>query len=193
VVYTSAAAGGNPNIWIANADGTGQKQLTADSSSNILPTVSPDNRYVVFVSDRAGAQNIWRMEIDGRNPTKLTAGQRDQYPHCSPDGRWVFYTSTISGKQRVARIPIDGGESVPLTDYTSGGPVVSPDGKRIACGSFDEKEARWKVGIIPVEGGPPFKTFDINVWPLKLRWTRRDAWASPTSGASPLTEASPRN
>jgi Tol biopolymer transport system component len=154
---------------------------------------------LVFVSNRAGAQHIWRLDIDGRNPTKLSDGQRGLYPHCSPDGRWVFYTSTINGKQRVTRVPIEGGESVPLTDYTSGGPVVSPDGKQIACGSFDEKEARWKVVIIPVEGGPPVKTFDINVWPVKLRWRpdgrsltyaqRRagvaNLWSQPIDGGKP--------
>ena len=201
VVYTSSSssAGGNPNIWIANADGTGQKQLTADASSNIRPTVSPDGRYVVFVSDRAGAQNIWRIDIDGRNPTRLTNGQRDLSPHCSPDGRWVFYTSTTSGKQRVTRVPIEGGGSVPLTDYTSSDPAVSPDGKQIACGYFDEKLTRWKVVIIPAEGGPPVRTFDVNVWPMKLRWApdgralnyiqRRagvsNLWSQPTDGGKP--------
>ena len=50
VVYTSNASG-NPDIWIMNADGSGQKQLTANASANYYPSVSADGRYVLFVSD----------------------------------------------------------------------------------------------------------------------------------------------
>ena len=71
IVYRSIA-GGNPNIWIMEADGTGQKQLSVDARENGLPDVSPDGRYVVWISRRAGNANIWRMDLDGGNPKQLT-------------------------------------------------------------------------------------------------------------------------
>jgi serine/threonine protein kinase/Tol biopolymer transport system component len=201
VVYTSRA-GNKPNLWIVNADGTGRKQLTADAHINFAPTVSPDGRYVVFVSDRAGKQNIWRMDIDGANPKQLTSGQADENPNCSPDSQWVAYTSNDAGKQRLWRVPIDGGNPVQLTDYSSSQPVISPDGKQIACRYLDEqsKPYRYLAGIIPFEGGQPTKRFDIVTRPLKLRWASdgraltyiltRDGvsniWSQPVDGSKPV-------
>ena len=201
VVYTSRTSG-NPNLWIANADGTGQKQLTADIHDNITPTVSPDGRYVVLVSESAGAQNIWRMDIDGGNLKQLTNGKRNVFPNCSPDSQWVVYTSFDTGQQRLWRVPIDGGTPTQLTDYTSSQPVVSPDGKQIACGYVDEqtKPHQWIVGIIPFEGGQPTRRFDIPTWPVRLRWTRdgraltyiltragiSNIWSQPIDGSKPV-------
>src|SRR6266536_2222740 len=53
IVYVSRASG-NPEIWIMNADGTNNKQLTFDVSRKGEPSVSPDGRYIVFTSTRAG-------------------------------------------------------------------------------------------------------------------------------------------
>ena len=201
VVYTSRA-GGNPNLWITNADGTGQHQLTADAHINVTPAVSPDGRYVVFGSDRAGAQNIWRVDMSGANPKRLTTGMSDQKPHCSPDSRWVVYTSNDNGKQRLWKVSIDGGNPAQLTDYTSSYPVISPDGKQIASGYYDEqvKPRRWRIAIIPFAGGKPTMSFDMPAWPLTLRWasdgralthilTRggiSNIWSLPLDGSPPV-------
>jgi TolB protein len=63
LVYLSDASG-NPDLWIMEPDGSNQKQLTFNVGGNFRPTVSPDGRYVVFMSDRTGGTNIWRMDID---------------------------------------------------------------------------------------------------------------------------------
>ncbi len=115
------------------ADGSNPRQLTSNARSNLDPAVSPDGRHVVFGSNRSGAFNIWRMDIDGLNPKQLTGGGSDWWATCSPDGRWVIYTSSSSGKFTLWKVPIDGGEAVQLTDYFSELPSVSPDGKLIAC------------------------------------------------------------
>ncbi len=82
IVYHSTA-GGNQNIWITEADGAGNKQLSPQALENQGPAVSPDGRYVVWAS-WSGALGIWRMEIDGSNPKKLT-NRAARSPHVSPD------------------------------------------------------------------------------------------------------------
>ncbi len=88
LVYGSRA-GGNSDIWIANRDGTGQRQLTSDAGNNSWPSVSADGRYI----DRAGARHVWRMDSDGNNPRQLTNGGNEWYPDCSPDGLRVVYVN----------------------------------------------------------------------------------------------------
>jgi Tol biopolymer transport system component len=198
IVYSSYAGG--PAIWIMNADGTGQKRLT-DDTPGYSASVSPDGRYIVFSSFRAGVSNFWRIDIDGGHPKQLTAGSNDVTPSFSPDGQWVFYTAVESEKQMLWKVPVDGGDPVQLTNYYTAGPFVSPDGKLIACGYVNEAEkpARWRVAIISSDGGPPIKTFDLKYGQLRVQWApdgralfynnTRDGvtniWSQPVDGGPP--------
>jgi serine/threonine protein kinase/Tol biopolymer transport system component len=202
VVYTSRASE-TLSLWITNSDGTARNQLTTDAYSHLAPAISPDGRYVVFGSDRAGSQNIWRMDIDGGNPKQLTSGRADQYPRCSPDSQWVVYTSNDNGKQRLWRVPIDGGDPKQLTDFTAARAVISPDGKQLACAHLDEeaKSPQWVVAIIPFDGGKPIKKFDIPVQRPRmiLGWSSNgqeltyiatragvsNIWSQPVDGGPP--------
>jgi Tol biopolymer transport system component len=53
VVFYSKARGGD-DIWIMNKDGSDSKQLTMDVGANYDLKVTPDGRYIVFTSERAG-------------------------------------------------------------------------------------------------------------------------------------------
>lgn len=201
ILYTTKTRG-IQNIWMMNTDRTLQKQLTADAGDNIKPSVSPDGRYIVFASDRTGTYCIWRMEIDGSNLKQLTNGSFALRPKVSPDGRWVIYSDTEDGMTHVWKVSIDGGNPVRLTDYTAGGPAISPDGKQIAVTFVDEQATpkRWRIAVIAFEGGSPAKVFDApNPVTQIVGWTpdgrsltyveTRDGvsniWAQPFDGSPP--------
>jgi Tol biopolymer transport system component len=159
-----------------NPDGTNPRQLTTDVHADRDPSVSPDNRYITFASDRSGKFNIWRMDSDGNNQKKITDGDDEEFPQISPDGHSVVYQGFVNGYQPVAHYE-DGSKPVQLTNSYSNWPVVSPDGKWIACSYLDEESARWKLAVFPFDGGAPTKTFDMPmpylqhfVW-QKIRWT----------------------
>jgi serine/threonine protein kinase len=201
LVYASDASGaaGKRDLWIMDQDGANQKQLTSDVGDNVQPVVSPDGRYVVFVSDRKDVRhNLWRVDIDGGNPKQLTGGSYDRNPVFSPDGRWIIYAS-MGGKQpNLWRVSIDGGETVKLTDKFSVSPAVSPDGKTIACYYWDEKpETPLGIALIPFEGGQPIKM--LNLPSPVVRWTPDGSaltyidsrsgvgniWSQPIDGGKP--------
>ncbi|HET9531989.1 MAG TPA: hypothetical protein VFQ92_16635, partial [Blastocatellia bacterium] len=163
IIYTSQASG-NWDIWTMNADGSDRKQLTADAGVNLNQAVSPDGRFIVFASNRAGVFNIWRMNSDGSNLLRLTSRGGEKYPHCSPDGKWVVYNSVDPQESLYSlwKVSVDGGEPVKLTDRDCERPVVSPDGRHIACFHRDESADRqYRVEVIPFAGGQPVRTFAI--------------------------------
>jgi Tol biopolymer transport system component len=165
IVYDSAASG-HLDLWVSNSNGTGQKQLTADAGNNSWPSVSPDGRYVVFVSDRTGAHHLWRIDIDGSNATQLTQGPGESNPHCSPDGQWVAFNSWLS-RRPIMKVPIMGGEAIKIGIDAGGAPTVSPDGKSIASTHYEP--SRVNTAIYSLEGGEPSKFLDFAGY--YLRWT----------------------
>lgn len=183
-----------------NNDGTGNKQLTFDAGWNSRPAVSPDGRYIVFVSSRTGTRNIWRMDIDGGNQKQLTRGSSDARPQFTPDNQWVIYTSRETGVPTLWKVAIDGGNPVQLTDYFSALIAISPKDGQIAY-AYDEQEnsKRRRVAVIPFEGGPPTKVFDFaHPFAQAMRWAfdgraltyidtpaRFNIWSQPLDGSPP--------
>jgi Tol biopolymer transport system component/DNA-binding winged helix-turn-helix (wHTH) protein len=166
IVYTSIASG-TWDIWEMDADGGNAKQLTAGARSNYGPSVSPDGRYIVFASNRGGSFNVWRIDGDGGNPKQLTAGTGESFAHVTADNRWVVYATNSyangsNGKMgAVWKVPIDGGEPVLLNGQSASWPFTSPDGKSVVCTYQPAAGERLKLAVIPIEGGPPSKSFDL--------------------------------
>lgn len=174
IVYSSIASG-KLDLWGIRTDGTQRTQLTSDAMANYHPSVSHDGRFIFFASNRSGTFNIWRMDGDGSKLKQLTSGGSDFYPYPSPDGRWVFYQSGGggTGKPTIWKVSVNGGDAEQFTNSNSSIPSVSPDGKYVECGYWDEKSEAQRIVILPIEGGPPARIFTIPMrnW-QRIRWTR---------------------
>jgi Tol biopolymer transport system component len=201
IIYESRA-GGNSDLWIMDADGRNQKQLTDDAYNERFALATPDGRHVVFGSARPGTQ-LWRMDIDGSN-AKLLTDSPGLNATISPDGKWVAYTTFGPGGFSIWKVSIDGGEPVQITNEYSLAPVISPDGKLIACYYLDERTGTPKIALIPFAGGEPVKIFepqvvDFGTGTYPVRWTHvgraltyivnrggvSNIWIQPLDGSSP--------
>ncbi|HEX8493810.1 MAG TPA: protein kinase [Pyrinomonadaceae bacterium] len=206
LLYSSDASG-SADIWEMETDGTNQRQLTAGAGRNYGPAASPDNRYIVFHSNRSGLWQIWRMDRDGSNPVQLTKDNAESnWPQFSPDGQWIIYTHLDTKlAMTLWKVPIGGGTPTQLNDKPSLRPVISPDGKTIACWQFGkQRDVPVQISIIPIGGGEPVKSFAaaasvISGWDAELQWTpdgsavayldRRggvdNIWSQPLTGGPP--------
>jgi TolB protein len=178
IVYSSISSG-NWDLWVMKPDGSDQKQLTFDSRSNRYPAVSPDGRYIAFVSDRTGTDQVWRINSDGSNPQQLTTMDGSTLPAFSQDGAWVLYTSSAAGKPSTWKVPTEGGTPVQVTTEQTPGAVVSPDGKLLASSYWNEQSnpQRWEIALLSYPEGRVVKTLEApptafaGEGSITLRWT----------------------
>jgi Tol biopolymer transport system component len=190
------------NIWLMGSDGSNSKQLTSNAGgANSYPLVSHDGHYILFDSERTGSDQIWRMDSDGNNPKQLTnvPFQDYRHPDCSPDGKWVVYR--MGGAEKgVWKVPMEGGNPLRLSDAEAHDPNISPDGRMIAY-SYEDPAANppHGVAIMPFEGGPPIKRFDIPASTWLVRWALDglsllytnnegsvgNVWSQPVAGGTP--------
>ena len=173
IMYTSLI-NGIPNLWMMSATGAGNQQLTKDTGESTFASVTPDSRYIVFLSDRAGFSNVWRMDLDGSNLKQLTSGEDESWAWQSPDSRWIVYHGAKQGKRTLWRVSIDGGPPDQLTDYPSVAPVISPDGNWVVCYYRLDMKVPWRLGIIPFNGGQPVRSFEVETgvsFQSLVRWT----------------------
>ena len=84
---------GNPEIYVMNADGTGQMRLTNSPTWDAGPSWSPDGTRIAFESQRDGGYRIYVMNADGTSQTRLT-GETTGYPVWM-ESRWPATRSPI--------------------------------------------------------------------------------------------------
>ena len=81
--------GGNWDVWVVNADGSGETRLTTNDSVDGLPAWSPDGTHIAFLSNRGGTWAIWAMSADGSNQRKLfNTGSATYATSETFDGEW---------------------------------------------------------------------------------------------------------
>ncbi len=195
--------GGIPDIWLADPGGGNRKQLTTKGGTS--PVAVSDSRYVVFISERDGARAVWRMNVDGSNPIRLTSGPSDVFPSSTPDGKWVLYIDYDGAKPTLWKVSIDGGAAVQVTDHVASSAVVSPDGKLLAY-SYPESPDPFappnRIAVVNFADNAPLATFEFSpssTVPTLIQWSAdgkailytvnrnsvSNVWSQPLDGGAP--------
>ncbi len=123
------------------------------ASRNQAPTWSGDGKFLAFVSDRSGRDEIWVSDPEGRAPKKITDLDNEKGALVwTPDSTALLYTA--ADKKLYSYHVADGKTAVVASSEVGriGSVDVSPDSKWIAF-SKQDRTLRSHVYIVPIAGG----------------------------------------
>jgi len=153
------------SIWLVPARGGQPVEITDDRALNTSPSWLPSSRALLFVSNRDGERDVYRVELnrEGRpvaQPRRVTTGIGALTISLAPDGRRLAYavyqhTSNIWSVPIPARDPVPAVEATPVTsgNQTIEAVAVSPDGQWLAFDS--DRSGNQDIYKVPASGGDP--------------------------------------
>lgn len=136
IAFVSNRSGGNSDVYLIAADGTGLTALTTAASPDSDPAWSPFSEQIAFRAwpNGDGLSAVCLADRDGGNvacPSGLPA--EVGVPAWSPDGQWLAFRSLRSGTPSIDLISLADSSilSLPVSVEPAGDPVWSPDGTRL--------------------------------------------------------------
>ena len=107
-------------IWLVDADGANARQMTQGKHLDTAPQFTPDGNAILFSSNRAGANQLYVMPIDGGEPRQLTSfptGVAD--PVYTSDGKFLAVSADVypeAGIDAAKNVEPEGKLSVHVAD-----------------------------------------------------------------------------
>jgi Tol biopolymer transport system component len=150
--------------------------LIGDPSAAVIDVAGCGSHYLVFSWAFHGGtnfSNIWRANLDGTNPVKLTDGKNDRGPVCSTDEKWAYYWDRLL--QQLWRVPLDGSGkaemlpgSIPSRTVSTGtGLSPSPDGKLLTyllatVPTPEDPYPQYKIALLGLSASSPPQMLDAD-------------------------------
>jgi Tol biopolymer transport system component/C-terminal processing protease CtpA/Prc len=193
-------------IWLWK-DGA-ERKVSGGDFKNLWPMWSADGRSLLFVSDRSGAENLWRTAaVDTEDtaspaePVTRFADGRVLWPSISLDGRTVVFergfhlwkADTASGATAEVPIRLEGAPAGPVVAHREMSDgfqelALSPDGKKVAFVAHGDVFAA--ASKPPEDGGNDAvrlsETLEAESQPAWAPDSRRLVYASEREGARRL-------
>ncbi len=132
--HASGLAFDNP---LANATFT---PLTDYEGTETDASISPDGKFVAFLSDRTGLSHVWLDQVGAGSPVDLTPGAGDERGPLrsigfSRHGTEIWLSGTE--KRRLQMLPLLGGTPRLFLGGKIVNPIWSPDGAKLAYHTLD--------------------------------------------------------
>lgn len=145
------------------------EQVTFDQALIEAVDLAADGRRALVSSDRGGNPDIWNLDLDRGEWSRITTDGADDFgARWSPNESEIAFYSTRSGNRDVWVKSLEGGPARAVTTHPASDffPVWSPDGARLAFHSSRpvQPEPSPQVFIVPAAGGdarPVAKEFDL--------------------------------
>jgi len=136
------------------------------------PRWSPDGKWIAYVSDQSGRDEVWIASPDGENPKKLSDADSEKLGLAwLPDSKSLLFTAS---DHKLYRAEVSGGASrvIASSDVANlSNPESSPDGKWVSFVAID-RDLRPHIHIASTDGGNDRQFPDADLFSSTVaRWT----------------------
>jgi TolB protein len=176
IAYLTKPRGGEQwSLSVMSSNGSNRTSLTeAQSSFLSAPSWAQDGSAAVFVSDRDGSADIWRLDLDSGDTINLTLHESKHHsPAWSPDGELIAFASVRdSAYWELYTMRSDGSDVRRLTfweDASDLSPAWSPDGTRLAFAS--KRDGNWEIYTMDLEGSNVLRLTDHPADDMHPAWS----------------------
>lgn len=157
-ILFSRFSGGNNEIYVMDADGSNQQNLSNNPSNDWWPSSSPDGTKIAFTARRDGNDEIYVMNPDGTNQQRLTFNTSTDYEASwSPDGTKIAFTAFRDGNnnREIYVMNADGSNQQNLSNNAlrDESPSWSPDGTKIVFTS--SRDGNEEIYVMNADGTNP--------------------------------------
>lgn len=151
LVYTANHTG-NWDLFISNFDGANARQLSFGKLYHTSPSACDDNRTVVFGSNSASGDRVWKIDLQTGVSSALTNGPNETFPMCGA-GNNVWYLEQGNGSSFIYKLPLNGGPPIRLSDRIAfSPPFPSVDGRHVAFAT-PVKDGKVALAVVSAENG----------------------------------------
>ena len=93
----------NNELFVMNADGSSNRQITRDSWQESQPVWIKDGKKIAFLCNESGSSQVWEMNPDGTERKQLTRYEGDIEGFAfSPDGKKLLFIAQVKTVQSTA-------------------------------------------------------------------------------------------
>jgi Tol biopolymer transport system component len=128
-------------------------RLTNGIAHDMQPRFSPDGTQLVFVSDRSGDENVWRLALGGGDPVPITTGVASAYlsPEWTPDGDYIVVSraAPLQGLEKLWLYHARGGTGLPLVQQPAGLRMLG----RFGSWQYNAVLPQYQLGVYDRETG----------------------------------------
>ena len=132
-------------------------------ANGAAPIVSPDNKYISFVSSRNGNDDVYVISSNGSAETQLTETNTDEILlGFEPGGARVVYSREDKDKSTIYSITLEGKEERKIGEIPGHALTISPDGKALMSRNGSKLAASALDGsnLHEINGGGPTVTWN---------------------------------
>src|SRR5579871_697765 len=107
------------DLYTLPIEGGQAKLISGGMAFDSQPRFSPDGKWIAFLSDREGSDNIWIMKPDGSDPKQVSKDPGSDFvsPSWAPDGKYIFVSKAGFGitAYEIWMYHVDGGSGIQIT------------------------------------------------------------------------------
>ncbi len=160
-------------IFTVATDRGEAQRVTRNFRRDMNPRWSPNGKWIAYISDESGREEVWLSDEFGKTRRKLTdADSEKRAVTWSPDSKTLLVSSSDN---RLWEITIESGAAKVITASSISGITsaeYSPDGKWVAYAKQD-RDSRPHVFVLPLDGSLTEKQIgeDDLFAANQVRWT----------------------